>query len=90
LSKHNARIDYWAKAAAPSAELRQWYSHEPDKWQEFKRRYFRQLDNNEAAVAELKKQAAHHTVTFLFSSRETELNNAFALLEYLEKSNAES
>jgi len=43
LSKQDAKIDLWAKQAAPSTELRRWFNHEPDKWAEFQRRYFKEL-----------------------------------------------
>jgi uncharacterized protein YeaO (DUF488 family) len=84
LSKQKARVDYWARAAAPSTELRRWYGHEPTKWDEFRRRYFAELDANPEAVAELREQLSGRKVTILFGSREEQLNNATALQEYLE------
>ncbi|HEX4562178.1 MAG TPA: DUF488 family protein [Gemmatimonadales bacterium] len=84
LSKANARVDYWAKPVAPSTALRKWYGHDPDKWKEFRRRYFAELDANPEGVAELKANLGRGTVTLLFSSKETRLNNASALREYLE------
>ena len=84
VSKDKARIDHWARAAAPSHELRKWYRHEPDKWDEFRNRYFAELDDNQAALAELAPHLGDGTVTLVFSSKEEELNNASALKEYLE------
>lgn len=84
LSKGKAKIDYWAKTIAPSTALRKWYGHDPDKWAEFRKRYFAELDANPEGVAELKAEMGKGTVTLLFSSRETRLNNASALREYLE------
>lgn len=84
LSKAKAKIDYWAKTIAPSTSLRKWYGHDPDKWTEFRKRYFAELDANPEGVAELKREMGKGTVTLLFSSRETHLNNASALREYLE------
>ncbi|HWZ27993.1 MAG TPA: DUF488 family protein [Gemmatimonadales bacterium] len=84
LSKASARIDFWAKAIAPSTRLRQWYGHDPDKWNEFRRRYFAELDANADGVAELRAHLGKGTVTLLFSSKEARLNNASALREYLE------
>jgi uncharacterized protein YeaO (DUF488 family) len=84
LSKETARIDFWAKAVAPSTTLRKWYGHDPDKWNEFRRRYFAELDANAAGVAELRAHLGKGTVTLLFSSKEARLNNASALREYLE------
>ena len=83
LSKTAAKIDFWAKSVAPSTELRRWYGHEPAKWQEFRRRYFAELDANPAGVAELRAQFGTGAVTLLFGSKETQLNNASALREYL-------
>ena len=82
ISKDNARIDYWAKDIAPSDELRKWYQHDPDKWDEFRKRYFVELDNNQTSVDLLLNQLSKKT-TFIFSSKETRLNNAYALKEYL-------
>ena len=84
VSKQAARIDFWAKAIAPSNELRRWYRHEPSKWAEFRDRYFAELDSNPESVAELKSQLGTGTATLLFGSKEQRLNNASALLEYLQ------
>jgi len=83
IKKEIAQIDFWAKETAPSHELRKWYQHEHAKWEEFKVRYFAELDQQKKAVAELKQQLATETSTFVFSSKELELNNAHALREYL-------
>jgi len=77
-------VDFWAKSVAPSNELRRWYQHTPAKWPEFQRRYFAELDANAAGVAELRAQLGRGVVTLLFGSKETRLNNATALREYLE------
>lgn len=83
VSKDKAAIDYWAKAIAPSNELRRWYNHEVDKWDEFKVRYFRELDANSDGVTELRVWLKSGPATFLFSSKELHLNNAHVLKEYL-------
>lgn len=85
MSKREARVGLWARDLAPSDQLRRWYDHEPDLWDEFQRRYFRELDDNTAAVQELMSAIPHSAVTFLFSSRDTEYNNAVALRSYLER-----
>lgn len=84
LSKAKARIDFWAKDIAPSTALRKWYGHDPDKWKEFRKRYFAELDANPEGMAALRANLDKGTVTLLFSSKETRLNNASALREYLE------
>lgn len=85
LSKEKARIDYWPKDIAPSNELRKWYGHDPDKWKEFRQRYFRELDENAGAVSELLETIGNKPATLMFGSKEVEFNNAVALKEYLEK-----
>ncbi len=84
LSKADARIDFWAKSVAASDELRRWYRHDADLWEEFRRRYVAELDANPEGVAELEDQLARGTNTLLFASREEELNNATVLRHYLE------
>ncbi len=85
LSKEAAAIDFWARAVAPSDALRKWYRHQPDKWPEFRRRYFAELDANPEGVAELRGELGSGAVTFVFASKEERLNNASALREYLER-----
>jgi uncharacterized protein YeaO (DUF488 family) len=84
LTKADARIDYWAKETSPSNELRKWYKHDPANWEEFKRQYFAELDSLPDAVQSLLDNVLGGKVTFLYSSKEKELNNAVALREYLE------
>jgi len=84
LTKEKAKIDYWAKEISPSNELRKWYGHEPGKWEEFKKRYFAELGENNGAVAELLGQMGKGPVTFVYCSTERTINNAEALKIYLE------
>jgi uncharacterized protein YeaO (DUF488 family) len=85
LTKEKAKIDFWAKEVAPSNALRRWYGHAPERWTEFQRRYFAELDANPEAVAELREQMGRGAVTFVFSSKEERLNNAAALVAYLKR-----
>jgi uncharacterized protein YeaO (DUF488 family) len=85
IKKEDLRTVGWLKEVAPSDELRHWYSHDPDKWSEFKRRYKAELDKRPEAWEPILKAARRGTVTLLYSARETELNNAVALKEYLER-----
>lgn len=84
LSKDGAKIDYWAREISPSTELRRWYGHDPEKWTEFKSRYFAELDANPDGVEALLRNMAAPTTTFVYSSKEARLNNAVALKEYVE------
>jgi uncharacterized protein YeaO (DUF488 family) len=84
ISKEKAKIDFWPKEIAPSNELRRWYGHDPDKWTEFKQRYFSELDAHPEQVEELVGYMRKGDVTFVYSSTEQHLNNAVALKEYIE------
>jgi uncharacterized protein YeaO (DUF488 family) len=83
LSKATLRVDAWLKDVGPSTELRQWFSHEPDKWPRFRTRYFRELDSRPEAWRPIVTAACRGTVTLVYSSRDTEHNNAVALKDYL-------
>ncbi len=85
LAKKDAQVDKWLKDIAPSTELRKWFSHDPSKWEEFRKRYYRELDKNRDEVNELLGITVGNTVTFVYGSREKEYNSAFALKSYLEK-----
>lgn len=82
-SKEALKLDEWLKELSPSTELRQWYGHEPQKWDEFRRRYFAELDAHPQEVRALLERAAHGRVTLVYGSREERINNAEALREYL-------
>lgn len=76
-------LDGWLKDVAPSTELRQWFGHDPKKWEEFRRRYFAELDAHAQAWQPLLDAAASGDVTLLYSSQDREHNNAVALRDYL-------
>lgn len=83
VSREKLDIAFWAKGVAPSNELRKWYGHDPPKWQEFRDRYFRELDANQEGIQELTGYLGKGIVTLLYSSKEPEINNAVALRDYL-------
>ncbi len=83
VKKSDLPVDGWVKEVAPSTRLRQWFSHDPAKWEEFRRRYFRELDTNPDAWGALLEAARRGDVTLVYSSRDREHNNAVALREYL-------
>ena len=84
ISKDRAKLTYWAKEVSPSNELRKWYQHDADNWNEFKRRYFEEISLKPETRELLQHCTACDVVTFLFSSKEMQLNNAVALKEYVE------
>jgi uncharacterized protein YeaO (DUF488 family) len=85
LSKGKAKVDLWLKEISPSNELRKWYGHDPEKWAEFKKRYFKEIEDQEEGFDLIIKKAKGEIVTFLFSSQEEKLNNAAALKEFVER-----
>jgi uncharacterized protein YeaO (DUF488 family) len=83
IKKEKAQIDEWLKEISPSNELRKWYSHDPAKWAEFKKRYKKELAEKSELLKKIKAEAKKQTVTLLFSTKELELNNAVALKKIL-------
>lgn len=84
VKKAELRLDGWLKNAAPSTDLRKWFSHDPEKWADFQRRYFAELDRDPAAWSLILNAARHGRVTLVYSSHDTEHNNAVALKHYLD------
>ncbi len=78
-------MDAWLKDVAPSDDLRRWFGHDPERWEEFRRRYFAELDSKPEAWRPLVEAARRGNVTLLYSARDTEHNNAIALKSYLEE-----
>ena len=84
VAKDDLQVDLWLKDIAPSTQLRKWFGHEPGKWDEFRKRYFQELTDKEEAVEGVRDKMKHHRVTFVYSARDREFNNAVALKEYVE------
>jgi uncharacterized protein YeaO (DUF488 family) len=85
LSKDKVKVDLWQKDIAPSNSLRKWFSHDETKWDEFKARYFKELEKNAEFVSTIIDRAKEEPVTLLFGAKEEKFNNAMALKEYLEE-----
>lgn len=84
IGKKALKLDSWYKGVAPSNELRKWFNHDPAKWDEFRRRYFAELDGNPAAWNPLAGLARSGNLTLLYSAKDEGHNNAEALRDYLE------
>ena len=84
VKKRDLHVTAWLKDVAPSTELRRWFGHDPKKWSEFRRRYFHELSANVDALAPIINAHRHGPVTLVYSSHDTEHNNAVALKEYVE------
>lgn len=84
LSREQVHVDTWLKEVGPSTELRKWFGHDPEKWPQFRTRYFRELDARPEAWQPILSQARRGTVTLIYSSHDAVHNNAVALQEYLQ------
>ena len=86
VSKAQARIDLWLKEISPSTELRKWFNHDPHKWNEFKKKYLQELQNNPVAVEKMHTiLAEHRPVTLVYAAKDELHNDAVVLSEYLNK-----
>ena len=85
LRKDAARLDEWARDAAPSTELRKWYGHDPARFDEFRRRYLDELSGREqrAELGRLRALASARPVTLLTATRDVELSQAAVLAQVL-------
>jgi uncharacterized protein YeaO (DUF488 family) len=83
IRKESLHFSDWLKDAAPSDSLRRWFQHDAAKWPEFQRRYRMELDAHPAAWAPIAAAARAGDVVLLYSSRDTEHNNAVVLRDYV-------
>ena len=83
VKKSSLEMSAWLKEAAPSAELRKWFHHDPARWDEFRRRYVTELSKNLAPWRPILEAARSGNVTLLYSSHDPEHNNAVALKVFL-------
>jgi uncharacterized protein YeaO (DUF488 family) len=85
LTKAEAAVDHWMRDLAPSTDLRRWFGHDPDRWDEFRRRYARELQARGDLLNEVRSLARRSRVTLLFGARDETHNQAVALREVLLK-----
>jgi uncharacterized protein YeaO (DUF488 family) len=83
MKKDALAADAWLKEVAPSTELRKWFGHRVERWQEFRDRYQAELDANQEAWAPILAEAQQGTVTLLYSAHDTVHNGAVVLRDYL-------
>lgn len=85
VSKERAQVDQWCKDIAPSTQLRKWFNHDPERFEEFAHRYTEELDANREAVDMLTALfAKYSTVTLLYAAKDPKVNHALVLKEYLQ------
>jgi uncharacterized protein YeaO (DUF488 family) len=85
VTKTAAKVDRWMRELAPSTALRKWFGHDPARWAEFRRRYFKELTGQGDAIAELRKLARGGSVTLVYGAKDVEHNDAVALKAFLER-----
>ena len=83
VSRKRAELDEWARELSPSTELRRWFSHEPSRFEEFRRRYIEELRGQRPRIARLRRRAREGTLTLVYSARDTHHNDAVVLAEVL-------
>ena len=83
--RSTSSIDIWLKDIAPSEELRKWFNHDPKRWQEFKIKYIKELQNN-SALKNLRERIAVEDVTLIYTAKDNKRNNAVVLASLLKKS----
>jgi uncharacterized protein YeaO (DUF488 family) len=83
VSKDDLELDEWRKEIAPSTRLRKWFGHDPERWKEFQKRYFAELEGKQDSVRELMKRARQGRITLVHGARDQDHNQAVALSAYL-------
>lgn len=83
VSKERAALDQWAKDIAPSNELRRWFAHDPEKFEEFSWRYIAEIVDNPVSADMIKDWRQHETVSLLYGARDQRHNEARVLMDYL-------
>jgi uncharacterized protein YeaO (DUF488 family) len=85
VSREKADLDEWDRELAPSAELRKWFGHDPERFEEFRRRYVDELRDQRPRLSELRRRAREGTLTLVYGARDSEHNDAVVLAEVLRR-----
>jgi uncharacterized protein YeaO (DUF488 family) len=85
VSREQAKLDAWDRELPPSAKLRQWFAHDPRRFEEFRRRYIEELRDQRPRLTEVRRLARRGTLTLVYSARDTEHNDAVVLAEVLRR-----
>ena len=85
ISRERAQLDAWEKELSPSTELRQWFGHEPERFEEFRRRYIEELRGHRPRLTALRRRAREGTLTLVYAAHDTEHNDAVVLAEVLRR-----
>ena len=85
ISKENAKLDEWMREIAPSTELRKWFGHKEARFNEFSKKYSKELKQHPDLIAELKKKGKEKRLTLLYGAKDEKHNQAVVLKTFLEK-----
>jgi uncharacterized protein YeaO (DUF488 family) len=85
ISRERAQLDEWARGLAPSGELRKWFDHVPQRFEQFRARYRDELTDRREQVEDLRRRARAGRVTLVYAARDREHNNAVVLAELLDE-----
>ena len=85
VSRDRAKLDDWEKELSPSKELRQWFAHEPERFDEFRRRYIEELRNRRPRLTSLRRRAREGTLTLVYAAHDAQHNDAVVLAEVLRR-----
>lgn len=85
IKKEDARIDFWDKEIAPSTELREWFGHKPELFEEFSKKYMQELKNHEDRLKEIKEMLKTKNVTLVYGAKDTKDNQAVVLKKVIDK-----
>lgn len=83
VAREKARMDEWMPDVGPSDELRDWFGHDPDRFDEFRRRYVEELRGRRGLLTDLRRRARSGTLTLLFGAKDERRNNAVVLADVL-------
>jgi uncharacterized protein YeaO (DUF488 family) len=85
VSRARAQLDAWEKDLAPSTELRQWFGHDPQRFEQFRRRYIDELRDHRPQLEALRRRAREGTLTLVYAAQDSEHNDAVVLAEVLRR-----
>jgi uncharacterized protein YeaO (DUF488 family) len=84
ISKKRAMLSGWMPELAPSADLRKWFGHDPERWSEFRRRYWAELAGKELLIKSIRDRLLYERITLLYAARDTTRNQAQVLKQFIE------
>ena len=85
VKKEDAHFEEWLKDLAPTTELRKWFDHDPERFDEFRKRYKKELQDHKEELEKLRNKANSEKITLLYAAKDEEMNNAVVMKEVLEE-----